>query len=227
MIKEISFIVRNHNNGATLFRAICSIFAQNLPESSFEVILVDDHSTDGSIKKIGSSFLKKVRLLHAENKGAIHALNMGVQAAQGQWYFILDADDFLSPTSVNKMLFLARKQKTIDFVYGNYVECIENSPYSCYWLVGQNIYHTLAGGVLIRKKIAKKYQYYDESLFFPEYDLLKKMSQHHKFAYLPEVVYYYFRHRKSLTSQGIQALRGIEQLQIKYNETLPIRRYDW
>lgn len=227
MKKEVSFIVRNHNNSATLFRTLSSIFAQNLAQDSYEVILVDDQSTDGSLQKLGRSLLQKVTLVRARGEGATHALNTGIQHATGRWFFIVDADDFLPPTAVKKMLFMAKHHRSAAIVYGDYIECTERSPFSCYWKLNHNIYHTIAGGLLIKKSVAKKYHYYDQSLFFPEYDLLKKISSNHMIVYLPEVVYYYFRHRKSLTSQGNRAMRGIEQLQKKYNEALPIRAYDW
>jgi len=72
-----------------------------------------------------------------------------------------------------------------------------------------------------------QYKLYDEGLCFPEYDLLKNISLKHKMYYLPEPVYYYFRHGESLTSKKGFVKKGIEQLRRKHKIVLPIRSYDW
>lgn len=74
-----------------------SVLHQGLPGDAYEVILVDDGSTDGSstICDTLSSHYHQIRTIHQENKGVAAARNNGMETAAGIWIAFIDADDYL------------------------------------------------------------------------------------------------------------------------------------
>lgn len=94
----ISIVVPVYNVADYLRRCLDSILKQT--HDRFEVILVNDGSTDGSAA-ICQEYLardSRIRLVHQENQGPSAARNRGIQLAQGEYLTFVDADDFLEAT---------------------------------------------------------------------------------------------------------------------------------
>ena len=103
MIGEISIsvVIPAYNAEKTLARALDSVLAQTRP--SDEIIVVDDASTDRTVRLAKSYAERGVSLLHArERRGAAAARNMGIAGARGQWIAFLDADDEWLPAKLEK-----------------------------------------------------------------------------------------------------------------------------
>lgn len=97
MIKKISIIVPVYNVREYLPQCINSILAQTF--TNFELILVDDGSTDGS-GRICDSFTNKdcrIKVIHKANAGVSAARNTGIQAASGKYIIFVDSDDYVEP----------------------------------------------------------------------------------------------------------------------------------
>lgn len=70
-----------------------------------ELILIDDGSTDESLKKcLAWKSDPRVRVLSTENLGVSHARNLGLEQASGEWIMFLDSDDYLLPDALEHML---------------------------------------------------------------------------------------------------------------------------
>lgn len=94
----ISIIVPVYNIEQYLEKCVDSILAQSGVE--FEIILIDDGSTDSSPMLCDLYALKypnKVRAIHTENKGLSAARNRGIQAAKGMYVGFVDGDDWIEP----------------------------------------------------------------------------------------------------------------------------------
>ena len=92
---KISVIVPVYNVEKYLPRCIDSILTQTFTD--FELLIIDDGSTDNS-SKICDEYAKKdarVRVFHKENGGVGSARNMGICEAKGQWICFVDSDDWL------------------------------------------------------------------------------------------------------------------------------------
>lgn len=220
----ISVIIRNFNNAPTIKRAIDSVLSQSLGLNEIEIVVIDDGSDDDSLAQI-LHFKKNIRFFQTKRLGAIKALNFGLRKSKGEFYTILDSDDYL-PIDALKLLKKGLK-KDYDAVcaYGDYYEFDFESSQRKYYSTKENIFLTVAGGLLFKTNIVAKLGYYDEQLFFPEYDILKKIVKEYKLVHVPEIVYYYCRCFGSITFNKKKVKEGINQLFRKYHEKLPIRRY--
>ena len=92
---KISIIITNFNYSKFLDRAIRSAFVQNYPTDKYELIVVDDCSTDKSLEIIESygDLINKIYLKN--NVGLSKARNIGVQESNGEYIIFIDADDFI------------------------------------------------------------------------------------------------------------------------------------
>lgn len=88
---SVSVVIPAYNSAATIARALDSVFSQTYRD--FEVIVVDDGSTDALDEAIGP-YLHSVRLHRQCNAGAAAARNCAVRIASGTLLAFLDADDF-------------------------------------------------------------------------------------------------------------------------------------
>ncbi len=131
---KLSVIIPVYNVAPYVRKCVESVLAQDLDPKDYEVILVDDGSTDGSgeicdslaeRQKGGRAEGQKgnMKVLHQENQGVAAARNAGAKIAKGEYLAFLDSDDWWAPTYLSRMLWL-----------------IENYPeaglYACnYWYV--------------------------------------------------------------------------------------------
>lgn len=116
--KLVSIIVPVHNAGAYIAQTIDRVKAQTYTD--WELLLVDDCSTDNSREQIASCISdgdERIRLLQkATNEGAASARNTGIDAAKGRYIAFLDADDIWMPDKLQKELaFMEKKQAAFVF----------------------------------------------------------------------------------------------------------------
>lgn len=98
----VSIIVPCYNAASTIERAIRSVRQQSVEH--WELILVDDGSSDDTAARISSICDSRIRLIHQENQGPSAARNHGMDLAQGEWLCFLDADDTLLPEALSTLL---------------------------------------------------------------------------------------------------------------------------
>lgn len=108
----ISVIVPVYNVEKYLHRCIDSILNQTY--SDFELILIDDGSTDssGDICDEYSKLDNRVVVIHQENKGVSSARNTGIMTACGEWIHWVDSDDVIHPQMLELLISIAEKTQT-------------------------------------------------------------------------------------------------------------------
>ena len=108
---KISVIIPVYNVQAYIERCLNSILAQTY--TNFEVICIDDGSTDES-GKICDTFEKKdkrVHVCHIENHGVSYARNLGLSMMQGEWFCYVDPDDWIEPNYIERMYCIANEKQ--------------------------------------------------------------------------------------------------------------------
>lgn len=94
----ISLILPAYNVESYIENCITSCESQDLPHDSYEIIIVNDGSTDTTSSKIEcfSKLYKNIRILNQENSGLSMARNNGVEIANGKYIWFIDSDDTIS-----------------------------------------------------------------------------------------------------------------------------------
>jgi len=102
-VAEITVMVPVYNGEAYLSQCIDSILAQTF--QAFQLLIVDDGSTDGS-GTIADRYAQndtRVRVIHQANGGLSNARNRALAATESEWLTFVDADDWLEPTCLSSM----------------------------------------------------------------------------------------------------------------------------
>ena len=126
MTPYFSLILPIYNVAPYLKRCIDSILSQNFKD--YEIILVDDGSTDDSpqICDAYAESLSNVRVIHKVNGGLSSARNAGLEIAEGQYIWWIDSDDWIEPGALEQ-LYIASFEKTPDIVKFHYFR-VEHEP---------------------------------------------------------------------------------------------------
>ncbi len=120
---EISIIIPLYNSGRSIIRCLKSIAVQTF--SDYEVIIINDGSTDNSITYVqkfldtGKAFSERVRVISTENGGAANARNRGIREAGGKYLAFVDQDDFIAKDYFEKYYAEAESSKA-DIIVGGY-----------------------------------------------------------------------------------------------------------
>lgn len=126
---EVSVIIPAYNTEKYIEKALASVLEQTL--ENIEVIVVDDCSTDNTVKVVQSFNDPRLRLLlNSQNLGAGGARNRALEAAQGKWVAVLDSDDWYAPERLEKLVQIA-EQKNAHLIVDdlNLIEDGDNSPW--------------------------------------------------------------------------------------------------
>ena len=111
---ELTIIIPVYNVEKHLSRCLDSIFVGNNIDGDFEVIAVDDGSTDNSygILQEYTFRYKQLKIYHQENQGQASARNKGIALANGKYLMFVDADDWLNSNTIDKLIKQAETSKT-------------------------------------------------------------------------------------------------------------------
>jgi len=103
----VSVIIPNYNNEYFIQEVIARILKSTY--KNIEIIIVDDKSTDNSVKIIRDNFIneietKKIRLfINTENCGTYYCRNKGILLSKGSFIFFVDGDDYIEPKLIKRM----------------------------------------------------------------------------------------------------------------------------
>lgn len=112
----ISIVIPLYNKEGQIAHTLQSVFTQTF--QNFEIVIVDDGSTDNSVEEVEKFDDSRIRLIHQTNAGVSAARNRGIEEASGELIAFLDADDVWMPE------YLATQ-------YGLYQKYPECSVYAC------------------------------------------------------------------------------------------------
>lgn len=105
---ELSIIIVNFNGGQLIDNCLESIY-QYPPEVPFEVVLVDNASTDGSYDRVRASYPQTVCISETENLGLARAFNQGLRVAKGRYLLSLDNDTRVLPGALQALIAAVQK----------------------------------------------------------------------------------------------------------------------
>ncbi|MEU6124397.1 glycosyltransferase family 2 protein [Streptomyces sp. NPDC047123] len=109
---KVSVVIPTYNTGETILTGLAALRAQSMPREEFEVVYVDDGSTDGTPDLLEEALVDEpsMRLIRADNSGwPGRPRNLGTAAAHGEYVHYVDDDDWLAPKALEKLYARARE----------------------------------------------------------------------------------------------------------------------
>jgi GT2 family glycosyltransferase len=215
LVPAVSVIVPAYNVADYVAEALDSLLAQTMP--AFEVIIIDDGSTDDTADRIAPYLVDpRFRLIRQSNGGLSAARNRGIADARAPYIAMLDSDDRYRPGYLEAMLARVQAQPLVDFVTCDAQSFTDNGP------MGEIFSHRYAqaepitleavlakqvhvfGLCLVRTAVMRSVGGYDEALRAAEdLDLwLRLLGAGHVGGLVPTVLVDYRRRAGSLSAQG-------------------------
>jgi len=209
----VSIIITTYNHANYIPKAIHSCLNQTY--SNFEVIIIDDGSTDDT-KIIMESF-PNIIYYYQNNAGLSNARNSGVSVANGKYVLFLDADDWLFPRAIETNLKYHLQNDDLAFVSGNHFKIFITDNYIRYYefLVKENHYlHLLKGNYIgMHATVMYNKEIFNELSFDPflrtceDYDMYLRIAKNHKVLHHTEFIAAYRLHSSNMSINYKQMLK--------------------
>lgn len=186
----VSVIVAVHNGERFLRTSLESLYAQDY--EPFEVIFIDDGSTDGSAE-IARHF-RDIRYVYQENQGLAAARNAGLALAQGKFLAYLDDDDIIPRHKLSRQATYLVDHPEVGCVLGRQEIRLEPGVEPPEWLTRDSIFGDLDGipfvSAMIRTDLLRNVGGFDPSYRFAEdRDLFVRLREHEvRIEVIPEVL---------------------------------------
>jgi glycosyltransferase involved in cell wall biosynthesis len=222
---EITVLMPVYNAERFLRKALESVLIQGFKD--FELLIINDGSTDRSAEIIDSFKDPRIKMVYQENRGVAEALKVGVEIAQGKYLARMDADDESLPNRLALQKKLLDEHPDTCLVYGMH-ELIDTegktvrskcgrylSDNQIKWMLlwGNAITHPT---VMIRLQILRKYgiNYRPETNGAEDFDLWNRLADKGKFLFLSEVVLRYRMNPASVNrvNRGDRQLRAYRRV---------------
>lgn len=195
----ISVIVPVYNSEKTLARCVGSILSQIF--SDFELLLVDDGSTDSSGKMCDDYALKdhRVHVFHKRNGGVSSARNTGLDNSSGKWIAFCDSDDYVDSNWLSTFIESCKDEVEIVVQSTGISNSIKNCPFEGTVSDFLELFHDVyvigyVWNKLFLKSVIDKYcLHFDESFAFLEDEMFvcKYLQFINNVAFIPEITYHY------------------------------------
>lgn len=224
MSELISIITTSYNYGNLIGETIDSVLRQNYP--NWELIIIDDGSSDNSIEVIKNYCTKDARIKlfchkNYENQGLIKSMQLGLEKCNGDLVAFLESDDVLTPDSLSKRQRVFANNPLVQFLFneiepfGDKESIAEFDKYNkirmeyingaifprqiTYWLLFDNIIPTFSC-VMFRRAIGDEFDFNSPINAWVDLWIYFNLSMRHEFHFLPEKLTRWRRHKKSQTS---------------------------
>jgi len=204
---KVSIVLPTFNQCHFLLNAIQTILNQTFDD--FELIIVNDGSTDETAAILASINHPKLRVFTQQNQGLPSALNNGFAAARGEYWTWTSTDNAVSPVWLEELVrALDNSSSEVGYAFSHYA-VIDDAGKILYVNRDQRfdlptllMRHTGNASFLYRSELARKIGPYDTSLSHAEdLDMWVRMAEHTKAILVESVLYYYRQHAHPMTSQ--------------------------
>ncbi len=230
---RLSIIIPVFNVEKYIIDCLNSLYQQNLSENDFEIILINDGSTDQSANLINSfsQSHSNIKMYYQKNSGPSAARNLGIQKAIGEYLLFIDSDDFLLPNKIPLLLQIAEKNQ-LEVLRADYLNSKENGKivkYEKSIISSRRIYSNkiIKGDILYSKIfcmefftpllllnrtfILKNNLYFHEGIYFEDIDFSTRLSLVVTRAMFTPITFYIYRLRENSITHSIN-LKKVKDL---------------
>ena len=210
-----SIVIPTYNCAELLHRALKSVFSQSF--QNFEVIIIDNSSTDDTKNVLNSFSDKRLNVLSVKNNGIIaYSRNKGIEKAKGKWIAFLDSDDVWNPEKLIKIKeSINQNQDAILFCHDEWH--VINGKIKSQLKYGPEVpkmYERLlfrgnclsTSAICLRRDIAKITGGFSERIDFitvEDYEYWIRLSKEGKFIFLNQVLGEWHTHGKNYSDNAI------------------------
>lgn len=238
---KISLVVPAYNEEKTIGSCIKSLISLNYPD--YEVIVVDDGSTDRTLEEAQKFEGSNVKVIRQANQGKANALNNGIRLSHGEIVITVDADTRLHPESLTKIAWRFAGNSHLGAVAGN-VKVASNSGLlnvlqAAEYVTGINLIRkaqSMLGCVMVvpgpiaalRKKILEEVGFLSDDTFAEDFDVtMKVLKAGYRVEYEDEAIAYTDAPQsvEDLMKQRRRWYRGMMQVLEKHRDMYFNRRY--
>lgn len=211
----VSVIVPVYNGEKYLRQSIKSILRQSYPK--FELIVIDDGSTDKTPSILKSFTDKRMRVITQKNKGVSAARNIALKNAQGEYVAMHDSDDISDKYRLEKQVSYLERHKDIGLVGSNY-EVIDTNNRLLdttdvfthpddlkIAIILSNQFGQ--GSVMIRQELLKEAGYDNHFKLGEDFDLWNRLSRKTKIANLRDCLYRWRYYEDSTWTSNREGMR--------------------
>jgi len=207
-----SVIITSYNYARYLSTAIASVLAQT--DRDFELIIVDDSSTDDSVAVVRACEDPRVRLIVQPHKGLGAARNNGIRAASGRYIAFLDADDIWAKDKLASQCEILDRDPNIGLVYTRFGTIdpegrLQSSGYSYFsamrsgallpFLVTGNVVGTPSTICFRRALVDLHHVNFDETeTYIEDWQFYLKLAPHCAFSYLARTLVFHRQHDRNM-----------------------------
>jgi hypothetical protein len=217
----VSVVLPVWNAERSLASAIDSVLAQTFTD--FELLIVDDGSSDGSGALIRRYRDRRIALIENEkNLGVARSLNLGIARARGRYLARMDADDLSAPERLERQVAFLDAHPAIALVatwarridargvqIGVFAAPTDDPTLRCRLRVANCIVH---GSVMMRSDVVRALGGYDAAMERAEdYDLWLRLSERHAIAALPELLYDWREHAAAVGHRHFHEMIGMAE----------------
>jgi len=233
---EISVIIPAYNAEKTIVETIQSIQDQTFQD--LEIIVIDDGSTDKTLKILHQIDDPRLKIFSYENGGVSVARNRGILHSQGEFLSFIDADDLWTPTKLEVQL--AKLKSKSNFKVGAvyswtlnmYEDSIERSySQGCHSMLEGNIYtqlllgHFIGSGsnILVTREAVQSTQLFDPNFTtFADWDFCLQLAHDWDFLVVPENQILYRKTSDSMSSKfDVAEKQGFLTIEKAYRSAPP------
>lgn len=231
----VSVIIPTYNRANLVGKAIKSVLSQTYQD--FEIIVIDDGSTDNTEETVKSFNNFKIRYIcHSDNRGISAARNTGIRASLGKYIALLDSDDEWLPEKLDKQVdVLQNKSSEVGVVCSWSYNIDEKGSYiskRCLPKKGGYIYEDLLSTnpisvptVLIRKECFNRVGLFDDLLNTQQdWDMWIRISKYYRFVLIKIPLVKYRLHSNQISRNLELKIITANRILVKYKDELEIRR---
>ena len=204
--EKVSIVLPTYNHLEFLPTAIHGILKQTY--NDFELIVVNDGSIDGTREYLDSLKEPRIRVIHQDNKRLPEALNTGFRAAHGELLTWISADNYCAPIFLEALVGALDAYPNAGFAYSAHAWIDNNEQVTGVHKDQDVSYHRLLVGnpgiasFMYRRICHEKVGWYDRDLEGAEdWDYWLRIIEQFQTVYIPEVLYYYRRHKEAMTER--------------------------